>query len=112
MKKYNKVIWTIFVVQLVVPAIVLNTAKVDDMTLAKGEVQPFNTGWVLVREDGAETDLPELPYNTTSSPGENVILENTIPKEYWGADDDFSVCGQNTENHRGWTGNIHLWAGR
>lgn len=84
MKKYNKVIWTIFVVQLVVLAIVLNTAKVDDMTLAKGEVQPFNTGWVLVREDGAETDLPELPYNTTSSPGENVILENTIPKEYWG----------------------------
>ena len=53
MKKYNKVIWTIFFIQLIVIAIVIKTAKVDDMTLAKGEVQFFNTGWVLIREDGS-----------------------------------------------------------
>lgn len=45
MKKYNKVIWTILFIQLIVIAIVLNTAKVDDMTLAKGNVHSFNEGW-------------------------------------------------------------------
>ena len=60
MKKYNKYIWVIFFIQLVVIAIVLKTAKVDDMTLAKGKVQSFNTGWVLVKEDGTKTDLQEF----------------------------------------------------
>ena len=84
MKKYYKVIWTIFFIQLVVIAIVLKTAKVDDMTLSKGKVQPFNTGWVLVREDGNKTDLQELPYYDTSRPNEKIIIKNTIPKEFWG----------------------------
>ena len=84
MKKYNKIIWTIFFIQLAVIAVVIKTAKVDDMTLAKGNVQSFNTGWVLVREDGAETDLQELPYNDTSEPNEKIVIKNTIPREYWG----------------------------
>lgn len=84
MKKYYKVIWTIFFIQLVVIAIVLNTAKVDDMTLSKGKMQPFNTGWVLVREDGNKTDLQELPYYDTSLPNEKIVIQNTIPKEFWG----------------------------
>lgn len=84
MKKYNKVIWTIFFIQLVVIAIVMKTAKVDDMTLSKGNVKSFNTGWVLVREDGIETDLQELPYHTTSRPNEKIVIKNMIPKEYWG----------------------------
>lgn len=66
MKKYYKIIWTIFFIQLLVIAIVMQTARVDDMTLAKGNVQSFNTGWVLSREDGTTTELPGLPYNTTS----------------------------------------------
>lgn len=84
MKKYNKYIWVIFFIQLVVIAIVLKTAKVDDMTLAKGKVQSFNTGWVLVKEDGTKTDLQELPYNNTSQPNEKIVIQNTIPEEYWG----------------------------
>ncbi|MDD6572165.1 MAG: ATP-binding protein [Thermoflexaceae bacterium] len=84
MKKYNKFIWAIFFIQLAVMAIVLKTARVDDMTLAKGKVQSFNTGWVLIREDGTETDLQELPYNTTSRPNEKVVIKNTIPREFWG----------------------------
>lgn len=44
MKKYYKVVWTIFFIQLIVIAIVIKTAKVDDVTLAKGKVEPFNTG--------------------------------------------------------------------
>ena len=84
MKKYSKVIWTIFFIQLVVIAIVMKTAKVDDMTLAKGKVQFFNTGWVLIREDGTKEELQELPYNTTSRPNEKILIQNTIPREYWG----------------------------
>lgn len=83
-KYYNAVIWTIFFIQLVVAAIVLNTAKVDDMTLAKGQVQSFNTGWTLIREDCVKMDLQELPYYATSKPKEKIIIENTIPKQYWG----------------------------
>ncbi|MGN0292364.1 MAG: response regulator [Lachnospiraceae bacterium] len=84
MKKYYKVIWAIFFIQLVVIAIVIKTAKVDDMTLAKGKVQSFNTGWVLIREDGTKIDLQKLPYNATSRPNEKIVIKNTIPKEYWG----------------------------
>ena len=54
MKKKYKVIWTLFFIQLVVIFIVMKTAQVDDMTLAKGKTQPFNTGWELIREDGTK----------------------------------------------------------
>ena len=81
MKKYKKVIWTIFFIQLVIIGIVMKTAKVVDMTLAKGKVQSFNTGWVLVREDGIQTNLEQLPYNGTSQPGEKIVIKNTIPEE-------------------------------
>ncbi|MGN0321227.1 MAG: response regulator [Lachnospira sp.] len=84
MKKYDKFIWIVFFIQLVVITVVLTTSKVDDMTLAKGKMQPFNTGWVLVREDGSQTELGELPYNSSSQPGEKIVIKNTIPKEYWG----------------------------
>ena len=84
MKKYDKFIWIIFVIQLVVIAVVLMTAKVDDMTLAKGKMSPFNTGWVLVREDNSQTNLDKLPYNSTSRPGEKIIIKNTVPQVFWG----------------------------
>ena len=82
--KYKKIIWLIFFIQIAVIAVVISTAKVDDKTLAKGKVQPFNTGWVLIREDGSELDLEELPYSSTSRPNEKIIIQNTIPKKYWG----------------------------
>ena len=84
MKKYYKVIWMIFLIQLAVIAIVITTAKVDDMTLAKGKVQSFNEGWVLVREDGSQKELQSLPHNDTSRSGEKITIKNNIPKEYWG----------------------------
>ena len=84
MKKYDKFIWIVFFIQLVVITVVLTTSKVDDMTLAKGKMQSFNTGWVLVREDGSQTELEKLPYNSSSRPGEKIVIKNTIPKEYWG----------------------------
>ena len=84
-KKYHRgIIWTLFFIQLILIAVVLQTAKVDDVTLAKGRMQPFNTGWVLVREDGTETVLEKLPYNTVSGKNEKIVIKNTIPKEYIG----------------------------
>lgn len=84
MKKYYRVIWTIFFIQMLMILVVVGTSKVDDVTLAKGSVHPFNTGWELVREDGTRTALPKLPYNTTSNPNERVVIENTIPREFMG----------------------------
>ena len=84
MKKYYRVIWTIFFIQMLMIMVVIVTSRVDDVTLAKGRVHPFNTGWELVREDGTRTSLPELPYNTTSNPNERVIIENTIPRVFMG----------------------------
>lgn len=84
MKKYSKIIRVIFFIQLIVIGIVIETSKVDDMTLAKGKIQSFNTDWVLVRENGTEMDLQKLPYNDTSQPGEKIIIKNIIPKEHWG----------------------------
>lgn len=83
MKQYRTIIWAVFCVQLVIIAIILRTAKVDDMTLAKGKVSTFNEGWTLIREDGTQTDLDELPYYTTSGENEKIIIKNTIPSEYW-----------------------------
>ena len=74
----------IFLVQLFVIVVVLVTARVDDMPLAKGEVQSFHTGWVMVRADGTKTDLQGLPYYGTSRPNEKIVLQNTIPEAYRG----------------------------
>ncbi len=84
MKRYKKIIWTIFFIQLAVIVLILCTAKVDDMTLAKGQVQSFNEGWELIREDGTKTDLQKLPFNGTSGPNEKIIIKNTIPEYYRG----------------------------
>ena len=84
MKRYGKMIWFVFLMQLVVIAAVLMTAKVDDMTLAKGQVNAFQTGWTMIREDGTKTELPGLPYYDSSRAYETVVLQNTIPREYWG----------------------------
>ena len=75
MKKYDKFIWIVFFIQLVVITVVLTTSKVDDITLAKVKMQSFNTGWVLVREDGSQTELEELPYNSSSRPGEKIVIK-------------------------------------
>lgn len=84
MRKYNIIIGILFLVQLVIVGIVVWTAKVDDVTLTKGKNYSFNSGWVLVREDGTRQELSELPYNTTSDAKEKIVIENVIPHEYAG----------------------------
>ncbi|MGN1313861.1 MAG: response regulator [Lachnospiraceae bacterium] len=58
--------------------------KVDDMTLSKGKVDEFNSGWVLTGEDGESVILDKLPYMGESTAEETLVMENTIPPEYFG----------------------------
>lgn len=83
-KVIYRIIWAIFFVQLVVVGVIILTAKVDDVTLTKGKVTGFNNGWTMIREDGTETPLPELPYYDSSSPYEKIVIRNRIPQEYLG----------------------------
>lgn len=83
-KKYNRIIWTIFFVQLLVVVFVISTAKVDDMTLSKGTIDSFDSGWTIVRVDGTTENISKLPYNTTSEPNEKIVLKNTVPKQFYG----------------------------
>ena len=83
-KIFNKIIWIIIFVQLIIICTIVRTSKVDDMTLAKGEETSFCTGWTLVRENGEETALGELPFYAESRPYEKVIIKNVIPDEYFG----------------------------
>ena len=52
--------------------------KVDDMTLSKGKVDEFNSGWVLTGEDGESVILDKLPYMGESTAEETLEMENTI----------------------------------
>lgn len=58
--------------------------KVDDMTVSKGNIYEFNHNWTLTWPDKTSYTIEELPYLGQSEPGEMVIFENTIPKEYAG----------------------------
>lgn len=58
--------------------------EVDDMTLSKGDVYQFNEGWKLTGEDGSSQILQELPFSGSSRPGEKLVMENSIPEEFWG----------------------------
>ncbi len=57
---------------------------VSDMTLSKGQVYDFSTGWTMTGESGEIIELEELPYLGKSEPNELVIMENNIPTEYFG----------------------------
>ena len=83
-KTISRIIWAIFFIQVIVIGVIIATAKVDDVTLTKGKVSTFNIGWSMVREDGTETALPELPYYDSSRPYEKIVIRNRIPEEYLG----------------------------
>ena len=84
MKYFNKKAWFVLVLDLFLLIFVAAVFKVDDMTLSKGEVYEFNTDWTMIRQDGEILILEELPYLGKSEPGELIILEQTIPQEYFG----------------------------
>ena len=84
MKYFQKIVWVVLLFHLALLIFVAVVFQVDDMTLAKGDVYEFNHDWRLTWPDGESLLIEELPYLGQSVPGEQLILENTIPKEYYG----------------------------
>ncbi len=84
MKYSKKTVWIIVLFNLALLLFVAVKFKVDDMTLSKGEIHEFNTNWTLKWPDGTVYEIEELPYLGKSKPGEIIVFENVIPKEYSG----------------------------
>lgn len=83
MKYYRKIVWVILAWSLLILTYVVTQFKIEDMTLAQGEVFSFNENWEIAWQDGTRT-IETLPYLGESTAGEWVVMENTLPKEYWG----------------------------
>ena len=84
MKILKKLIWVALAIELIVLLVVVINSNVDNMTLSKGEIYDFNTGWIITRQDGSSQKIKSLPYSEKSKAGEKIILSNTIPKKYSG----------------------------
>ena len=84
LKTYQKMLWGVLLFQTLFLAFLFLNSQIKDETLAKGKIDDFNRGWVLIREDGKRESIDQLPYKAKSNAYETVILENKIPKEYAG----------------------------
>lgn len=84
MKNYKNIVWFIMALFFALLVFVAVAFTVDDMTLAKGEVKELNEGWVMTWPNGNTEELADLPYLGKSSADELIVLENTIPSEFFG----------------------------
>ena len=84
MKFFRRTVWLVVGFNLALLLFVIFTFNVDDMTLSKGQIDEFNTGWQMVRQNGESDEILQLPYLGKSEPGEVIVLKNTIPGEYFG----------------------------
>lgn len=84
MKVFRRLVWLIVAVQISLIIYIAITFQVDDMTLVKGTVSDFNTGWTIYGEDSIGIAIESLPYAGTSDAYETVVIENTIPQEFAG----------------------------
>ncbi len=84
MRYFKKFVWIVLMFNVGLLAFVALQFSVDDMTLSTGKVYDFNQNWILTGEDGESIAIDELPYLGESDAGDIVIVENTIPKEYFG----------------------------
>ena len=84
MKKFKKLIWAALAIEIIVLIVIVINSDVDNMTLSKGRIDNFNTGWTITREDGFSSKIKSLPYSEKSKAGEKIVLSNTIPKKYSG----------------------------
>ena len=84
MKKFEKIVIAVVLIQLLLIIGICNSFEVDDMTLAKGRVYSYNKGWTLIRENGTVTEFDNLPYTAQCKANERIIIENRIPRKYRG----------------------------
>lgn len=84
MKKYHIITVLLTALCLSLCFMSIFVFNIKDMTVAKGEISEFNSGWVLQRPDGSVSELESLPYREDSKAGEVFSIENHIPEEYLG----------------------------
>ena len=84
MKHFKKLVWVGLFINLILLLYVLTQFRVDDMTLAHGDVYEFNEGWEIIREDGSHETIDSLPYLGESDQDEVIVMTCMIPREYWG----------------------------
>ncbi|MDD6482065.1 MAG: response regulator [Lachnospiraceae bacterium] len=84
MKYFKKIIWIVLFLDIAILVYAAIGFKVDDMTLSKGVIYDFNAGWEITWENGDSTVVSELPFLGESLAQEKVVMENTLPREYWG----------------------------
>ncbi|MCD7709592.1 MAG: ATP-binding protein [Clostridiales bacterium] len=84
-KIYNRIMLVAMALLFVLLLVTIFGSKVEDVKLASGDVYDFNTGWTLTFEDGTEVDIDSLPYTAGGSAAyETIVMETTVPEEYWG----------------------------
>ena len=76
--------WCALLTEVLIVVFIILQFQVTDMTLAKGRIDYFNTGWTMIRADGSQQGIESLPYAGESNAEEVIILENRIPQEYAG----------------------------
>lgn len=92
MNHLRRILWAIVAVFAVLIVLVMVTFEVDDMTLSDGAVYNFNANWKLYQAGHEVVELDRLPYTGTSKAGETIVIENTIPREFWGLTMSFLSC--------------------
>lgn len=84
MKMYKRLATVAIIAQFVIMFIILNFFKVDDMTLATGEVTNLDSGWTLMYPDGHAEQLETLPYASESKAGDVLVLSTRLPRKFCG----------------------------
>ena len=83
MKKLRYCTWTILVLFVALIIYILNVFDVQIVTLYNQELESFNEGWSLIREDGTKSEIT-LPYYEECKKDEMIVIENIVPKQYAG----------------------------
>lgn len=76
--------YVVVVIQVLIIIFTLVRFQIQDMTLSKGEVYDFNENWTILWENDTRQEIDTLPFAGKCKAEEMVVLENTIPEEYWG----------------------------
>lgn len=77
-KLYNVLITVALIVVIFLCFLATHVFDIKDMTAANGDISDYNTGWVLVRPDGTEENIIELPYSEPSKAGEVFYLNRQL----------------------------------
>lgn len=75
--------WIILAVFLTLIIYIVNVFDIQIVTLYNQELDSFDDGWIMVRDDGTRSEI-ELPYYEECAADKLVVIENTLPKKYAG----------------------------